>query len=75
MAEERFIVVGSDGIWDRFSNEEVMRLVVHNGFWDRKDPSGAVKKLVQDATDKWLLEQQMIDDITCIIAFFGRRQA
>jgi hypothetical protein len=28
---------------------------------------------VQDAADQWMLEQQMIDDITCVVAFFGRK--
>jgi serine/threonine protein phosphatase PrpC len=38
LAEDRFIVVASDGIWDRFSNEEVLKYVVNGGYWDQKDP-------------------------------------
>jgi len=39
--QNKFIVLGSDGLWDRIPNDEVTRLVA-NPFYERGDPEGAV---------------------------------
>jgi len=38
---DKFIVIASDGIWDRFSNDEITRIIA-NPFYERGDAEGAV---------------------------------
>lgn len=64
----KFIVVGSDGLWDRIPNDEVTRIVA-NPFYERGDAEGAVQFLLKEAVERWQKEQGMIDDITIIVAF------
>jgi len=38
---DKFIVIASDGLWDRIPNDEVTRIVA-NPYYEKKDPDGAV---------------------------------
>lgn len=40
-SQDKFIVIASDGLWDRIPNDEVCRIVA-NPFYERGDPEGAV---------------------------------
>lgn len=40
-SQDKFIVLASDGLWDRIPNDEVCRIVA-NPFYERGDPEGAV---------------------------------
>lgn len=50
---DKAIVVASDGIWDRFSNEEVTQVVMSDQFYLRLDADGAANHLVREATSRW----------------------
>lgn len=65
-----FIVIASDGLWDRFGNDEVTR-IVGTAFYDKKDPEGAVNYLMKESVERWQTEQGMIDDITIIVIFLN----
>ena len=67
--EDKFIVLGSDGIWEFLPNEEVVKIVVP--FWKVGDVKGACEKLLQEAQDRWVVEEEVIDDITCVIVFLN----
>lgn len=62
-------MIASDGIWDRFSNEEVANLVMDPEFYLQRNPDGAANFLVKEAAKRWKHEQGMIDDITIIVAY------
>jgi len=49
---DKFIVVASDGIWDRLSNQEVMMTIVRQ-FFAHRDADGACNFLVRQAADLW----------------------
>ncbi len=66
---DKFIVMASDGLWDRIPNDEVTRLVTP--FYERGDPESAVTFLIKESADRWTREQGMIDDITIIIVFIN----
>lgn len=66
--QNKFIVIGSDGLWDRIPNDEVTRLVAYP-FYERGDAEGAVQLLMRESVDRWQREQGMVDDITIIVAF------
>ncbi|CAD8104156.1 unnamed protein product [Paramecium sonneborni] len=65
---DKFLVVASDGIWEFLSNEWVIETVYE--FYKKGDAIGACSKLVQAAKEAWKREDEVIDDITVILAFF-----
>lgn len=40
-------------------------------YYLKNDPDGAVERLVKEATKAWQREDEVIDDITCIVAFLS----
>ena len=67
--EDKFLIVASDGIWEFITNTEAVEIVVP--YWTKNDPEGAADHLINLATEKWKQEDEVIDDITCIIAFLA----
>lgn len=65
--DDKFIVLGSDGIFDFIKNEEVVKMVVP--YWIRGDVNGAWAALGKEARKRWMKEEEVIDDITCIVIF------
>ncbi|KAM3129028.1 hypothetical protein pb186bvf_018872 [Paramecium bursaria] len=64
---DKFIILASDGIWEFLSNEWVCETVYD--FYKKQDIQGACNKLVQAAREAWQREDEVIDDITVVIAF------
>ena len=64
------MIVASDGLWDRFTNDEITRIVAHP-YYEKRDPEGAVSHLMRESVDRWQREQGMIDDITIIVIFLN----
>ena len=65
---DRFIVIGSDGIWEFMSNDEAGRIVAP--FAAQKKAEGAGEKLVKEAFMKWRERSEtQIDDITAVVLF------
>lgn len=50
--EDKFIVIGSDGLWDRIPNDEVTR-IVGNLYYQKKDAEGAATHLMNEAVARW----------------------
>ena len=69
---DRFILIASDGIFEFLSNEEVARIVFP--FLEKNAPEAAANLLVKEATKRWRKEEEVIDDITCIIIFLDMRE-
>ena len=67
--EDKFIVVGSDGLWEFISNEEVVNIV--KKFYEDNDIKGALDYLYKEASKRWIIEEEIIDDITIILVFFN----
>jgi serine/threonine protein phosphatase PrpC len=71
-SEDKFIVLGSDGIFEFLSNEDVVKIVVP--YWKLGDPQSAADMLVKEALGRWCKvsysqEEEVVDDITCIVIF------
>jgi serine/threonine protein phosphatase PrpC len=63
-----FLVVGSDGIWDHMSNEEVMRLVYCQVRMKKKTVEQAAKVLVTEARRRWRATGMgYVDDVTAVV--------
>jgi serine/threonine protein phosphatase PrpC len=66
--EDRLVVWASDGVWEFISNEEAAEII-----WKNKgDLKRAALCLVDEATNRWKEEEEVIDDITCVILEFLR---
>lgn len=61
---DKFMILGSDGIWEFISNEEAVALVEkQNG------AAAAARALAKEATERWQKEEDVIDDITVIVVY------
>lgn len=67
--EDKFICIGSDGIFEFIQNEEIVKIVVP--FWRLQDTSGACKAMAKEAHDRWCREEEVIDDITALCIFLN----
>lgn len=61
--EDMFIVLASDGVWEFIQNEDACSLV--HAHWDNL--RAGANDLVQASHKKWEQEEEVVDDITCII--------
>jgi len=58
-----FAVWASDGVWEFLSNEQAVDIV-----WRAKDNlKNAAANLVAEASKRWKQEEEVVDDITCVI--------
>lgn len=66
--EDKFIVLASDGVWEFITNEEVLNIVMP--FYEKRNAEGAAEALVRESYLRWKKEEEdIIDDITCVIIF------
>ena len=65
--EDKFIIIASDGVWEFLSNEEVAEIVLP--FFEKKNAEGAAEALVRKSYTRWKEEEEVVDDITCIVIF------
>ena len=50
-AEDKFVVIGSDGVFEFLSNEEVVKIAVP--YWKNKDVEGSCEALWKEANIRW----------------------
>jgi len=63
--DDKFMILASDGVWEFISNQEAVDMVAKC-----KDSEEACKALFEEATRRWQNEEEVIDDITCLIVYF-----
>ena len=68
LKNDLFVVIASDGVWEFLSSEEVVGIV--KNFYEVNDVQGALDTLYNEACNRWLSKEEIIDDITVIIVFF-----
>jgi len=64
-ADDKFVVLASDGVWEFMSNIEVVNTIAKS-----KSPDDAAKNLVEESTRRWKKEEEVIDDISAVIWYF-----
>lgn len=62
-ATDCVLVMGTDGLWEFISDQEAIGIVTKAG-----EPSAAVNELIKEATARWLLNESVVDDTTCVVA-------
>jgi len=61
-----FCIWATDGVWEFISNQDAVDVVNKH----RADLNKAAEALVAHAHERWTKEEEVVDDITCIIAEF-----
>lgn len=64
--EDLILVLASDGLWEFMTDQQVMEMAV-----ETTEPRFAVDKLISEANERWMAEEQVIDDTTVCVAFLG----
>ena len=67
--EDKFMIIASDGIWEFISSQECVNII--NEFYEKNDLKGCCEYLYQESSKRWLKEEEVIDDTTLILVFFG----
>ena len=65
---DKFIIIASDGIWEFISSKECVNIV--KDYYLKKDLKGCLKYLLNESSKRWIKEEEVIDDITCVLIFF-----
>uniref|UniRef100_A0A7R9UEX3 PPM-type phosphatase domain-containing protein n=1 Tax=Pinguiococcus pyrenoidosus TaxID=172671 RepID=A0A7R9UEX3_9STRA len=65
-ASDAFLVIASDGLWEFMSDQEVVDIA--NAC---SEPRIAVDTLIQLSTERWMKEEQVVDDTTVAVAWIG----
>jgi len=68
--EDLIMVMASDGLWEFMSDQEVMDIA-----FNTTEPRFAVDRLISESNERWMREEQVIDDTTVCVAFLGTFQA
>lgn len=73
-ADDKCVILASDGLWEFMSNKEVIDIVAKNIKLHGKDgnagvAAAAVKELMKESRKRWMAEEQVVDDTTVILAF------
>jgi len=64
---DKFIVLASDGVWEFLSNDEVVDIILPH--FKTNSAEKAAEALIKEALQRWRTEENVIDDITCIIIY------
>lgn len=68
--EDLILVMASDGLWEFMDNQEVMDIAANT-----TEPRFAVDRLISESNERWMREEQVIDDTTVCVAFLGSFQS
>ena len=67
--EDKFIILASDGIWEFINSDECVNLI--KDFYLKKDLTGALKFLYKEASKRWIMNEEVIDDITAVLVYLN----
>ena len=65
--EDKFIIIASDGLWEFISSDECIEMVKE--YYLKNDIDGALSYLYKESSKRWIMEEEVIDDITILMAF------
>ena len=68
--EDLILVMASDGLWEFMTDQEVMDIA-----YNCTEPRYAVDKLISESNERWMKEEQVIDDTTVCVVFLNSFRA
>jgi len=63
--DDVMLIMGSDGIWEFITSQEAVEIAAKYS-----TPEAAAQALLREAEARWREEEEVIDDITVLVAFF-----
>ena len=66
--DDKFMIIASDGIWEFIDSQECVEIV--KDYYENNDMKGCSDYLYEISKERWLKEEEVIDDITLILVFF-----
>ena len=66
-ASDKLLVLATDGVWEFMTESDVAELLLP--LVEGGDAQDAAEQLVQEAARRWEENEEMVDDITCIVFF------
>lgn len=70
--EDKFFILASDGLYEFISNQEIVDIVKE--FFTSDDIVGCCEFLYKMSAERWMKEEQSIDDITMIVVFLEEEE-
>ena len=67
--EDKFIILATDGLWEYISSDECVDFVKE--YYLKNDIEGAINFLYKESSKRWIMEEDVIDDITLIVIFMN----
>ena len=67
--DDKFLVIASDGVWEFLENDEVVKIIEPH--YKNNSAEKAAEALIKESLKKWKQEENVVDDITCIIIFLS----
>ncbi|MFN9902835.1 MAG: hypothetical protein ACK55Z_29455, partial [bacterium] len=64
---DKFVVIGSDGVWEFLSNQDVAEVVLP--FYKINQPESAANAIVKAAHSRWREEEEVVDDSSAGVIF------
>jgi len=65
-SDDLILVMASDGLWEFMTDQEVMDIAASTN-----EPRFAVDRLISESNERWMREEQVIDDTTVCVAFLN----
>ena len=62
------MITGSDGVFEFMETQEIVEIV--KNYYLKNDVKGCAEFLIDESSKRWMREEEIIDDITCIVLFF-----
>lgn len=68
--DDLILVMASDGLWEFMTDQEVIDIAGAT-----TEPRFAVDRLISESNERWMREEQVIDDTTVCVAFLDLFQS
>ena len=65
---DKFLILASDGVWEFIQSEECINII--GKFYLNNNIEGCCEYLYTESKKRWIKEEEVIDDITMLLAFF-----
>ena len=67
--EDKFFILASDGLWEYISSEECVDIT--KDYYLKNDIEGCINHLYKESSKRWIMKEDIIDDITLIVVFMN----
>ena len=65
---DKFLILASDGVWEFIQSEECINII--GKFYLNNNIEGCCEFLYNESRKRWIKEEEVVDDITMLLAFF-----